>query len=265
MDYNAKYYMKVNFMPKKTNSSPKVALITGAARRIGAEIVRFLHAKGFNVVVHYRTSATAAHTLCASLNSERDNSALALQANLLNIATFGKLITKSVKKWGRLDVLVNNASCFQQTKIGKLSAAAWSELINVNLKAPLFLSEAAAPYLAKQKGCIINIADIHGERPMRHYSIYSVSKAGLLMLTQALARELAPAIRVNSISPGPTIWPEGENTLSQAFQKEVINRTLLKRHGDPKMVAKAVYYLINESDDMTGQNLILDGGRSILI
>jgi pteridine reductase len=251
-------------MAKKESLQPKVALITGAARRIGAEIACFLHTQGINIIIHYHTSKTAALTLCAKLNSERENSAIALPANLLKMTKLNNLIEKSIKKWGHLDILVNNASCFQQTKIGALRESAWNELMNTNLKAPLFLSEAAAPYLAKQKGCIINIADIHGERPMRYYPIYSISKAGLLMMTRALARELAPFIRVNSISPGPTLWPEGKNTLALTSQKEIINRTLLKRHGNPKTIAKAVYFLI-EANDITGQNIILDGGRSILL
>lgn len=251
-------------MAKKESSQTKVALITGAARRIGAEIACFLHTQGINIIIHYHTSKTAAEILCAKLNSKRENSAIALPANLLKMTKLTNLIEKSVKKWGNLDILVNNASCFQQTKMGTLRESAWNELINTNLKAPLFLSEAAAPYLTKQKGCIINIADIHGKRPMRYYPIYSISKAGLLMMTRALARELAPSIRVNSISPGPTLWPENKNTLSDALQKEVINRTLLKRHGDPKNIAKAVYFLL-QADDITGQNIILDGGRSIQI
>jgi pteridine reductase len=252
-------------MPKKPFSQPKVALITGAARRIGADIARFLHAQGLHVIIHYHTSKIPAQTLCTELNNERKHSAALLDGDLTNSSIFNDLIEKSEKKWGRLDVLVNNAARFQKTKIGNLSESDWNELININLKAPLFLSQAAAPYLAKQKGCIINIADIHGKRPMRHYPIYSISKSGLLMLTQSLARELAPAIRVNAISPGPTIWPEGCNTLSLTLQNDMIHRTVLKRHGDPKTIAKAVYYLIENADDMTGQNLILDGGRTVLI
>lgn len=246
-------------------SDAKTALITGGARRIGAEIARLLHTNGLNVIIHYNTSESAATKLCTDLNKQRKNSAFAIKANLTKIATLNKFIEKSAKKWGRLDVLVNNAASFEQTKMGKITESAWNTLIDTNLKAPLFLAQAAAPYLKKHHGCIINIADIHGERPMRHYPVYSISKAGLLMLTKSLARELAPAIRVNAVSPGPTLWPEGKNTLSAALKNEVINRTALKRHGSAIAIAEAVYYLIEQAKEMTGQNLILDGGRSLFL
>jgi pteridine reductase len=252
-------------MSRKQLTQPKVALITGAARRIGAEIARFLHAQGFNIIVHYYTSEKSAIKLCADLNKQRSHSAFPIKADIAKTMILKPFLEKSAKKWGRLDVLINNAAAFQQTKMGKITEKAWETLIDTNVKAPLFLSQAAAPYLAKQKGCIINIADIHGEKSMRHYPVYSISKAGLLMLTKALARELAPKIRVNAISPGPTLWPEGKNALSSTLKTKIINRTILKKHGDPLAIAKAAYYLIEHATSMTGQNIILDGGRSLFL
>lgn len=252
-------------MPKKQTVTSKVVLITGGARRIGAAIARHLHTNGLNIIVHYGRSKKSAQILCAELNAQRANSAIAFHADLSNTASFKQFMQKSAKEWGRLDALINNAAHFQQTKMGKISETAWDKLITINLKTPLFLSQAAAPYLAKQKGCIINIADIHAERPMRHYPVYSISKAGLIMLTKALARELAPEIRVNTISPGSTLWPEGKNALSSSLKKEIIQRTLLKRHGNPQALAKAAYFLIEQAEDMTGQELIIDGGRSLFI
>jgi pteridine reductase len=251
-------------MSKKTILQPKVAIITGAARRIGAEIARFLHANGLNIIVHYHTSQRAAEQLCQTLNKHRSHSAVALCADLSEPFLLSSLIKKSAKIWGKIDILVNNAAYFKSTKIGKISESTWNALLDTNLKAPFFLSQAAAPYLAKQKGCIINIADIHGEHPMHYYPVYSISKAGLLMLTKTLARELAPTIRVNAISPGPTLWPEGNNALSPFIKKEIIGRTALKQQGDPQDIAKTVLYLINGVNHMTGQNIILDGGRSLL-
>jgi pteridine reductase len=256
---------RLTIMSKTPRLQPKVALITGAARRIGASIAHHLHAQGFNIIVHYHTSKTAAQALCAELNSLRANSAYAVKADLAKTNILANLIEKSAEKWGRLDCLINNAARFKQTTMGKITSLDFAELIDTNLKAPLFLAQAAAPHLAKTQGCIINIGDIHAERPMRHYPVYSISKAGLIMLTQSLARELAPAIRVNTISPGPTIWPEGKNTLSKAQQKDIINRTALKQHGDSDVLAKTVYFLIAEGTTITGQNLALDCGRSLFI
>jgi pteridine reductase len=242
-------------------NSQKVALITGAARRIGAEIATQLHASGMNIVVHYHTSHEEAESVCANFNKLRKHSAVVVRADLQDIASLNYLIEEAVAAWGRLDVLVNNASKFYKTALGNISEYAWDELMSTNLRAPLILSQAAVPYLKETQGCIVNIADIHGERPMRDYAVYCISKAGLIMLTKVLAKELAPAIRVNAISPGEIIWPEGENAVTQEMKQKILSRTLLQRHGDPLTIAKAVLFIANEADFMTGHVLVLDGGR----
>jgi pteridine reductase len=252
-------------MPIKQFIQPKVVLITGAARRIGAKIACFLHQKGLNIILHYHTSQKPALRLCQELNEQRPHSAFPLYADLSQIKSFPLLIKQAIKPWGKLDALINNAAHFTPTPMGNVSELEWDRLLDTNLKAPFFLSQAALPYLKKQKGCIINIADIHGERPMRHYPVYSISKAGLVMLTKTLARELAPLVRVNTISPGPTIWPEGKNKLSAAAKKKIVGRTLLNQHGDPLLIAKTAFFLINDAEHITGQNFILDGGRSVLL
>lgn len=241
----------------------KVGLITGAARRIGAEIARQLHSQGLNVVLHCHQSVKEANQLCDALNAKRSGSAKVLQADLQDHSALPGLIEQAVAAWGRLDVLVNNASTFYKTPMGQVTEAAWHGLIDVNLRAPFFLSQAAAPHLAKQRGCIVSITDIHGERPMREYSAYCISKAGLLMMTKSLAKELAPDVRVNSISPGEIIWPEGVNVIDQEMKEKIISRIPLARHGDPLAIAKAVWYLVNDAEYMTGHSLVVDGGRML--
>lgn len=244
---------------------PKVALITGAARRIGAVIARILHENGINVLIHYHRSHEEAKALADSLNQIRPHSAKILSADLNNFSHLKTLIDKTIQTFGQLDVLINNASVFFKTEIGSITHHMWNELINTNVTAPFFLSQAAFPHLAKQQGCIINISDIHGQRPMRDYPVYCISKAALNMLTKTLSRELAPDVRVNSISPGQTIWPEAENTLSPALKKKIIHRTALERHGNPHEIAKGVLFLIREADYITGQDLAIDGGRLLYI
>ncbi len=248
-------------MRKKYNKKARVALITGAGRRIGAEMARFLHAQGMNVVLHYYQSEKSVKTLCAALNKQRKNSAFIVQANLSIFDHLSQLIQKTIEFWGYLDVVVNNASVFYKTKVGEVNSKAWDGLMDTNLKAPFFLAQAAFPYLAKRLGCIVNIADIHAARPLRDYSAYCISKAGLLMLTQALARELAPNVRVNAVSPGSIVWPEDKNSLSKVMQKKIISRTALQRQGNAIDIAKAVLFLIQEADYMTGQTITVDGGR----
>lgn len=250
-------------MQKQQMLTSPVALVTGSARRIGKEIARILHENGINVVLHCHSSVKEAKKLCAKFNQSRDNSAAVLQADLANISKLKPLIQQSVKIWGRLDFLVNNASCFYKTPVGDTTESAWDTLIDTNLKAPFFLSQAAMPFLKKQQGCIINIVDIHAERPMLDYPVYSMSKAGLMMLTKALARECGPEVRVNSVSPGAIIWPEAKNAISPRIKKQIIQHTALKRHGDPKEIAKAVLYLIRDGQYITGQDIAVDGGRSL--
>jgi len=243
--------------------SPKVALITGAARRIGAEIANTLHTAGLNVVLHYNYSETEANRLCSIFNERRPNSAVAIKFCLADSDNYTPLIKQAVRSWGHLDVLVNNASRFYKTPLTNIDESSWDDLINSNLKAPFFLSHAASEYLSKQKGCIINLTDIHAEKPLRDYSIYCVSKAGLVMLTKSLAKELAPNIRVNAIAPGTMIWPEGDNELTEQQMQKIIDKTALQRHGMPEDIAKAVLFLIKDADYVTGQILAIDGGRTL--
>lgn len=241
----------------------KVVLVTGAARRIGAAVAEILHREGMNVVLHYNASEEEAQVLCAKLNQIRANSAATLQGDLLEPEIDKSLIIKAHDLWGRLDILVNNASRFYRTHFGKVTEYAWDDLMISNLRAPFFLSQAAAPYLKETKGRIINISDIHAWRPMRDYSVYCISKSGLLMLTRALAKELAPDVLVNAIAPGAIIWPEGDNTLSHEQKDVIIDKTPLGRSGSVDDVARVALFLARDADFMTGEVLAVDGGRHL--
>jgi len=248
---------------QKTSLAGKVALVTGSARRIGAEIVRTLHEAGMNIALHYKASEEEGVKLCQQLNEKRHASAIALRADLQDAESGKVLVQKAAETWNRLDVLVNNASRFYRTAFGKTTAFEWDDLMASNLKAPFFLSQAAAPYLADQRGCIINIADIHGEKPLKDYAVYCISKSGLVMLTKVLAKELGPTIRVNSIAPGAVLWPEGENELSAERKQKIIDRTMLARSGAPADIAKAVLFFVRDAEYVTGQILYVDGGRTL--
>jgi pteridine reductase len=250
----------MGFEDTTSMNSEKVVLITGAAHRVGATTARVLHQHGYNIVIHYRGSADAAIALANELNAIRANSANTIQADLHHTETFNKLIQQVVNFWGRLDVLLNNASSFYETPVGKITEAQWDDLIGSNMKAPLFLSQAAAPHLEKHKGNIVSIVDIHAERPLKGFAVYSMAKAGLVMLTKALAGELGPGIRVNAVAPGAILWPEH---IDDAGKTKIISRTFLKRKGEPEDIAKAILYLIRDADYMTGQVLTVDGGRSL--
>jgi pteridine reductase len=241
----------------------KVILVTGGARRVGAAICCKLHAQGANLMVHYRSSQNDAQMLRQALEQDRLDSVEIMQADLLNIDQLPDLIEETIRRFGKLDALVNNASSFFPTPIGQLSEEAWVDLIGSNLKAPLFLSQAAVPYLEKRHGCIVNIVDVHVEQPLKNYVIYNAAKGGLAALTRSLALELAPLIRVNGVSPGPILWPEHEEWLDKSLRKEIIDRTLLKRMGEPEDIAKAVSFLITDAPYITGQIIAVDGGRSI--
>ena len=243
----------------------KVVLITGGARRVGAAICRNLHAHGASIMVHYRTSAKEARALQAELNLKRADSVALIQADLLNLTMLPNLVSDTVKRFGRLDVVINNASSFFPTALGDINDKAWDDLIGTNLKAPLFLSQAAVAQLKKNHGCIVNIVDIHAERPMKNYVVYSTAKAGLVNLTRSLARELAPEVRVNGVAPGAIIWPEDEAWSDELSRQRIINSTLLKRVGEPEDIAKAVHFLIADAPYITGQIIAVDGGRSINI
>lgn len=243
------------------NLTGKTALITGAAHRIGADVARTLHHAGLNLVLHYRQSRAAAEALQAELNGQRADSVVLVQADLLDTVSHPALIRQAHSTWGHLDVLVNNASGFYPTPVGTVTEAQWNDLIGTNLKTPFFLAQAAVEYLRQSRGCIVNIVDIHGERPLKDYPVYSIAKAGLAMLTKALARELGPEVRVNGVAPGAILWPE--RGLNEEAKRQIIDRTALKRHGSPQDVARAVLFLIRDADYMTGQILNVDGGRSL--
>ncbi len=240
----------------------KVALITGAAHRVGAEIARHLHRHGMRVMIHYRGSAQDARALCDELLAQRPGSAALIHGDLLDNAALPALIAQTHACWGRLDALVNNASSFYPTAVGGISEMQWDDLLGSNLKAPFFLSQAAAPHLAAQQGCIVNIADIHAERPLKGYPVYSIAKAGLVMLTKSLARELAPAVRVNAVAPGAILWPEHAE---MDTRDHILKRIALKRQGEPQDIASAVRFLIDEAKYITGHVLTVDGGRSLTI
>jgi pteridine reductase len=239
----------------------KSALITGAARRVGAATAQTLHAAGANVVLHYRSSAEEAAALAQQLNEARPASAALAQCDLLDGNAVAELARAAAGAFGGLDILVNNASSFYPTPVGDIDEDDWDDLIGTNLKAPLFLAQAAAAALRERNGLIVNLADIHGMRPLRRHPVYCVAKAGLIMLTRSLARELGPQVRVNAIAPGPVMWPEGG--VDAALRDEIIEGTALKRIGSPEDVARAVLFFAAAAPFVTGQILAVDGGRSI--
>ena len=239
----------------------KAVLVTGAARRVGAAVARALHAAGANVIVHFRSSAEPAAELARELNDARAESARLAECDLLDIEKLPGLVGAATDAFGRLDILINNASTFYPTPLGDITEIDWNDLIGTNLKAPLFLSQAAAAALRINDGLILNIADIHGLRPLRRYPVYSVAKAGLIMLTKSLARELGPHVRVNAVAPGPVMWPA--DGLDKELQEDIIRRTALKRLGSADEVARACLYLASDAPYVTGQVLAVDGGRSI--
>lgn len=245
----------MGIMEKQENQP--VALITGGARRLGAIIARALHKAGYRVVIHYRHSEEEASALTNTLNQVRTHSAVALAADLDAFSIYAPFVTQAEKIWGRLDILINNASTFFPTPCGQIPEKDWDALMNSNLKAPFFLAQAAAAYLRLHKGTIINIADIHGLRPLKNYPIYSIAKSGLIMLTKALARELAPDIRVNAIAPGVIAFPE-----EKSEKASLIEKTLLKRFASPEDITNAILFLIQQHS-MTGEIIKIDCGRSV--
>lgn len=241
----------------------KVILITGGAKRVGATMCRELHRQGAKLMIHYNSSMAEARALQAELNLLRANSVAIIQGDLLNLNVLPTLVSETVHQFGRLDVLINNASTYYPTDIGQINEENWQDLIGSNLKAPVFLAQAAATELRKNAGCIINITDMHIERPKKGYIVYSVAKAGLVTLTKSLAHELGPEVRVNAVAPGPVQWPESNPQFDEVYRQRVINQTLLKRVGEAEDVAKAVKFLIYDAPFITGHILAVDGGRSI--
>ena len=243
----------------------KVVLVTGGAKRVGAAICRRLHAAGASVVLHYRSSAQEALAVQAGLQAVRPGSVLGVQADLLDPDAIPRLVHDAVQHFGRLDALVNNASSFFATPLGEIDERCWNDLMGTNLKAPLLLAQAAAAELRRSHGAIVNIVDIHAERPMHGHLLYSVAKAGLTALTRALAQEMAPQVRVNAIAPGVIMWPESTGWLDDEQRRKIIAHTLLKREGEPDDVARTVQFLLNDAPYITGQVIAVDGGRSINI
>jgi len=239
-----------------------VAFITGGARRIGASIAKQLHQQGYNLVLHYNRSEDAAKQLAQALNALRPDSVKILQCDLNDTEQLATLGQRVINCWARLDLLVNNASAFYPTPLQTCTDEQWDELINSNLKAPFFLSKQLAESLKHSNGVIINLIDIHAQRALTGYPIYSIAKAGLQMMTISLAKELAPQVRVNGIAPGPIMWPEQDAALSEEDKQEVIGKTLLKRSGRPEDIAQAVLFLSQQSF-ITGQILAVDGGKSL--
>ena len=239
----------------------RCVLVTGGAKRLGAAMVRRFHAVGADVVVHYHRSQHAATEFTDTLNRLRAGSASIVCADLNDVDALPGLAAAAVERHGRLDVLVNNASTFYPTPVGSINATQFEDLVGTNLRAPLFLSQAAAPALRSAHGLIINMVDIHGRRPLREHPVYSAAKAGLIMLTRSLARELGPEVRVNAIAPGPVLWPERE--LDAALKAEIVAKTPLKRSGSPDDIARTALYLATEAPYVTGQVIAVDGGRSL--
>ena len=247
-----------------TEAGAPVVLVTGGGKRVGAAIVQRLHREGWRVAIHYRASAAEAHALAASLNALRADSAISVQADLLQTAALAALVQRVVSAFGQLDALINNASTFYPTAVADFSEADWATLIGSNLKAPLFLAQAAARHLKATRGSIVNITDIHAELPMPGYVVYNVAKAGLRGLTRALARDLAPEVRVNAVAPGPIQWPD-DGQIAAEERARILAQVPLEREGGAGQIAEAVKYLLCDANFVTGQTLNVDGGRSIAL
>jgi pteridine reductase len=241
----------------------KVALVTGAARRVGAAIARKLHTEGASVVIHYRSGEADAAKLEGELNGLRAQSAMKVKGDLLAPIATRVLVEAALGRFKRLDILVNNASMFYPTPMGRIEASHWEELAGSNLRAPLFLAQEAAPHLAQNAGCIVNITDIHAERPLKGYAVYSIAKAGLAAMTRSLALELAPKVRVNAVAPGAIAWPE-DGQFEPGERERIVATTPLARTGSPEEIAQAVHFLATASF-VTGQTLAVDGGRSAFL
>ncbi len=239
----------------------RTVLITGAARRLGAAMARGFHAAGAEVCIHFHRSRQEAEQLSHELNAARARSAIIIGADLLDTTSLAGVVAQAIAAFGRLDVLINNASTFYPTPLGEASPTQWEDLLGTNLRAPFFLAQAAAPALRASQGLIVNMIDIHGQRPLPDHAVYSSAKAGLAMLTRALARELGPQVRVNGIAPGPILWPDTE--MDQALKQEIVSKTLLKRTGSPRDIVRAALFFAQDAPYITGQILAVDGGRSV--
>ncbi|MBE8718540.1 pteridine reductase [Cellvibrio polysaccharolyticus] len=248
-----------------THNANPVVLITGAGRRIGATLAGELHSDGFNLVLHYRRSRSETEALAQTLNQRRPDSAIALPADLNNTDALTELARLASSHWGRLDVLINNASAFYPTPLGNVTSDTWDDLIGSNLKAPFFLAQALLLALKQQQGCIINIADIYAEKPLKEHTVYCIAKAGNVMLTKSLAQELAPDIRVNGIAPGAIFWPENVQQDNTDYINHLLHKIPLQRRGQAADIARTVRFLISDAPYITGQIIAVDGGRNLHI
>ncbi|MFQ3199338.1 MAG: pteridine reductase [Zhongshania sp.] len=245
------------------NSNSPVALVTGAAQRLGAEICRSLHARGYRIIIHYRYSVEPAEGLRDELNAQRPDSAVIFSANMNSLPEVRALADAVLLQWQRVDVLVNNASGFYPTAIESATESDWDELFSSNLKGPFFLSQALAPALRKTSGCIVNLIDIYAQKPLRGFPVYSMAKAGMSMMTQSLALELAPEVRVNGVSPGAILWPEQETEYSKQERQNINHRVPLQRQGEAGDIAQTVAFLVADAPYISGQIIAVDGGRSV--
>ncbi|MDT8398054.1 MAG: pteridine reductase [Pseudomonadales bacterium] len=246
------------------DTSAPVALITGAAARIGAALVARLHGRGYNILLHYRHSAARARQLAMALNASRADSVQLLQADLLDLDAITRLCREALSHWGKVNVLINNASAFYPTPLAQANARQWQELMDSNARAPFFLVQQLAASLSAQKGCIINITDIHARSALQDYNIYTMAKAALVALTKAMARDLAPDVRVNGVAPGAILWPEA-SMLDDAVRQAVLDQICLGHLGAPEDIAHTVLFLIEKASYMSGQIIAVDGGRSLQI
>lgn len=244
-------------------ANPPVALITGSAHRLGARTAQLLHDRGWNLVIHYRSRAEQAQNLAEVMNYQRQNSAIALRADLSEIAETKRLGHEATTKWGRLDALVNNASVFYPNPTAQVTADDWDSIMHTNLKAPFFLLQACLPALRESKGSVVNLIDIYSEKPLAEHPLYCASKAGLAALTRSWAKDLAPEVRVNGVSPGAILWPEGDAVVGADYQSKILDQTPLKRTGTPDDIARTIVFLLTEAPFITGQIISVDGGRSL--
>ncbi|ARN74297.1 pteridine reductase [Oceanicoccus sagamiensis] len=242
-------------------TTQRVALVTGAAQRIGAEICKTLHGAGFNIIIHYRSSSQPAEELADQLNQQRSGSAHCIKADLTNSNDVLALAIAAEKHWGHIDALINNASTFYPTPLNTSTEEDWNALFDSNVKGPFFLSQTLTPTLSQRQGCIVNLVDIHSEKPMADHTIYSMAKASVAMMTKTLAKEMAPAVRVNGVSPGAILWPEQE--LDPNDKSSILNKVPMQKIGDVSDIAKTVAFLVNDAPYITGQIIAVDGGRSL--